>query len=194
MTDETPTNGAAAYAGARSKSEAKNQAVRDSLEPLAPGERPLAVTIAAIVAAVLAVTNLVVYLLSDHAVGADRGKEVFQTVMICGILAVAAIGMWRAKYWAVLGFQTVLGLQVIILSLSILKAKNIWVVLLFLGIIALSSVLFWFLIRAMARLQMPEAPDVKSLKEQREEAEAYAAAEAAAKAAEAEEGSEKNDG
>lgn len=181
MNDQPAENGAAAYAGARSKSEAKNQAVRDSLEPLAPGERPLAVTIAAIASAVLCVANLVVYLLSDHAVGADRGKEVFQTVTICAILAVAAWGMWRAKYWAVLGFQTVLGLQVIILSLSILKAKNIWVVLLFLVIIALSSVLFWFLIRAMARIQMPEAPDVKSLKEQRQEAEAYAAAEAAEK-------------
>lgn len=193
MTDEPQSNGAAAYAGARSKSEAKNQAVRDSLEPLAPGERPLAVTIAAIAAAVLAIANLVVYLLSDHAARSDEGREIFQTMMICGILAVAAAGMWRAKYWAVLGFQTVLGLQVIILSLSILKAKNIWVVLLFLALIALSSVLFWFLIRAMARIQMPEAPDVKSLKEQREEAEAYAAAEAAAKAAE-EEGSEEKDG
>ena len=186
-------NGAAAYAGARSKSEAKNQAVRDSLEPLAPGERPLAVTIASIAAGILAVANLIVYLMSDHAVGADRGKEVFQTLMICGILAVASWGMWRAKYWAVLGFQTVLGLQVIILSLSILKAKNIWVVLLFLAIIALSSVLFWFLIRAMARIQMPEAPDVKSLKEQREEAEAYAAAEAAAEEARREK-SEEQDG
>lgn len=196
MNDQPSGNGnggAAAYAGARSKSEAKNQAVRDSLEPLAPGERPLAVTIASIAAGILAVANLIVYLLSDHAVGADRGKEVFQTLMICGILAVASWGMWRAKYWAVLGFQTVLGLQVIILSLSILKAKNVLVVLLFLAIIALSSVLFWFLIRAMARIQMPEAPDVKSLKEQREEAEAYAAAEAAAEEAERER-SEEQDG
>lgn len=193
MNEETPTNGAAAYAGARSRSEAKNQAVRDSLEPLAPGERPLAVTIAAIAAGVLAIANLVVYLLSDHATGADHNKEVFQTAMICGILAVAAVGMWKAKYWAVLGFQTILGLQVIILSLSILKATKVWVVPVFLLIIALSSVLFWFLIRAMARIQMPEGPDVKTLKEQREEAEAYAAAEAKAEAA-AKELSEEQDG
>lgn len=179
MSGKTEEDGAAAYAGARGRSEAKNQAARESLEPLAPGERPLAVTIAAVAAAILSIANLVVYVLSDHAVGADRGKEVTQTLLICGVLAVAAWGMWRAKYWAVLGFQTILGLQIIVLSLALLKASDWWVVVIFLTIIGLSSVLFWFLIRAMARIQMPEAPDVKSLKEQREEAEAHAALEAA---------------
>ncbi len=171
MTEETDPR-----ARARARTEAKNQAVRDSLEPLAPGERPGAVTIAAVIAGLLAVGNLLTYLLSDHAQNADRGKEIFQSLLICGILAVASWGMWRAKYWAVLGFQTILGLQILVLSLSILRASNALVALLFLAIILLSAVLFWYLVRAMARLQMPEAPDVQSLKEQREAAEAAAAA------------------
>jgi hypothetical protein len=165
-----------ARARRKARSEAKDQAVRDSLEPLEPGERPLAVTIAAVIAGLLAIGNLVTYLLSDHAVGADRGKEIFQTLAICGILAAASWGMWRAKYWAVLGFQTILGLQILVLALSILTASNALVALLFLSIILMSSVLFWFLIRAMARIQMPEAPDVKKLREQREEAEQAAQA------------------
>jgi hypothetical protein len=163
------------------RTEAKNQAVRDSLEPLAPGERPKAVTIAAVAAGLLAVGNLITFLLSDHATGADRSREVLQTILICGILAVASWGMWRAKYWAVLGFQTILGLQILILSLSLLTVSNALVALLFLAIILLSAVLFWYLVRAMARIQMPEAPDVKTLKEQREEAEAAAAAREAEK-------------
>ena len=47
------------YARAR---EAKNEAVRAALVPLEPGERPLAVTVAAIVAALLAVANVVLCL------------------------------------------------------------------------------------------------------------------------------------
>ena len=186
MSEESNNAGAEAYARARARSEVKNQAVRDSLEPLEPGERPLAVTIAAIAAGLLAIANLAIYLLSDHPDAAERGKEVFQTLMICGILAVASIGMWRAKYWAVLGFQTILGLQILVLSLSLIKAEKILAVLIFLVIIGLSSTLFWFLIRAMARLQMPDAPDIKSLQEQRAEAEAFAAAEAAEAAESAE--------
>ncbi|MGK2877437.1 MAG: hypothetical protein ACSLFF_02490 [Solirubrobacterales bacterium] len=158
-------------ASARARTEAKNQAVRDSLAPLAPGERPGAVTVASIVAGLLAVGNLVTYLLSDHAANADRGKEVVQTLVICGILALASWGMWRAKYWAVLGFQTILGLQVLVISLSLLTVNNALVALLFLTIVLLSAVLFWYLVRAMARIQMPETPGMISLQEQRERAE-----------------------
>lgn len=168
---ESPDQELDSRARSRARTEAKNQAVRDSLEPLEPGERPLAVTIASVVAGLLAIGNLVTYLLSDHAANADRGKEVFQTLLICAVLAAASWGMWRAKYWAVLGFQTILGLQIIVLSLSILKVSKPLVALLFLAIILLSSVLFWFLVRAMARLQMPEGTEIKSLREQREEAE-----------------------
>jgi hypothetical protein len=162
------------------RTEAKNQAVRDSLEPLAPGERPGAVTVAAIVAGLMALGNLAAFLFSDAAAKAEIGRT-FQTLLGCGILTVAAIGMWRAKYWGVLGFQTILGLQILILSLSLLTVSNVLVAVLFLAIIVLSAVLFWYLVRAMARIQMPEAPDFQSLKEQREEAEAAAAANAAQK-------------
>lgn len=169
MNDQPKTGGAAAYANARSRSEAKNQAVRDALEPLAPGERPGAVTVAAVVAALLSAGNVVTYLLSDHAKGADGGREIFQMVMISAVLAVAAWGMWRAKYWAVLGFQTLLGLQAIVMVLSLMRADSALAALIFLAVIALSAILFWYLIRAMARLQMPESPEERRLREQRED-------------------------
>ena len=170
-------------ARARARTEAKNQAVRESLEPLPPGERPGAVTIAAIVAGLMSVGNLLAYLFSDAAAKVETGRT-FQTLLGCGLLAIASVGMWRAKYWAVLGFQTILGLQILILSLSLLRVSNALVALLFLAIILLSAVLFWYLVRAMARIQMPDAPDIKSLQEQRAAAE---------KAAEDEE-SERSDG
>lgn len=171
MSDDPQASGAQRYANSRERSEAKNQAVRDSLEPLEPGERPLAVTIAAVVALLLSLGNLVTYLLADHSTGPDRGREIAQTFLICAVLLVASWGMWRAKYWAVLGFQTILGLQVIAMSLALLKVSELWVALLFLALIAVSSVLFWYLIRAMARIQMPEPPDSKSQDEAKEETE-----------------------
>jgi hypothetical protein len=67
----------------------------------------------------------------------------------------AAWGMWNLKYWAVLGFQALLGLSVITASLSLLVASNVEAVVRSLVVIAAAGTLFWFLIRAMARLQMP---------------------------------------
>jgi hypothetical protein len=162
---------AEAYAARRAKSEAKNQAVRDSLVPLEKGERPLAVTVAAVVAFLMAIANIVGYFLSDHATGDEHQKEIIQLVFFTGVLLIAAIGMWRVKYWAVIGFQTLLGLQIIIMVLTLTRASNIWAALIFAVVIAVAAILFWYLIRAMARIQMPESPDMKRLREELEESE-----------------------
>jgi hypothetical protein len=55
----------------------------------------------------------------------------------------------------VLGFQALLGLSVVTGSLSLLVASNVEAVVRSLVVIAAAGTLFWFLIRAMARLQMP---------------------------------------
>ena len=67
----------------------------------------------------------------------------------------AAVGMWQKRYWAVLGFQALLGLSVVTGSLSLLVASNLEAVVRSVVVIAAAGTLFWFLIRAMARLQMP---------------------------------------
>lgn len=158
---------------ARARTEAKNQAVRDELEPLAPGERPLAVTIASVAAMLFAIGNFVAYMLTDDFSGSNESRAVVQLVLICVILFAASIGMWFMKYWAVLGFQTVLGLQFIVYSLSMLRAESILAVLVLLALIAASGTLFWFLIRAMARIQLPETPLQKELRERDAESAAH---------------------
>ena len=70
----------------------------------------------------------------------------------------AAVGMWRCRYWAVLGFEALLGIALIWSSLSLLVASNVAGVVLCLAIIAISGPLFWFLIRVMARIQLPGRP------------------------------------
>ena len=64
--------------------------------------------------------------------------------------------MWKARYWAVLGFQALLAITALVGFLSLLVASNVLAVLLSLVVLAGSGVLFYKLIRAMARIQMPE--------------------------------------
>ncbi|HEY6780026.1 MAG TPA: hypothetical protein VI111_03685, partial [Thermoleophilaceae bacterium] len=79
-------------------------------------------------------------------------------VVISGVLMLIAWGMWKAKYWAVLGMQTLLAITVIFGALGLLNALNVWAVLLLVAMIAGAGTLFWFLIKAMARIQMPPRP------------------------------------
>ena len=136
---------------------ARDEAIRMSLEPLAPGERPRVVTIAAIVAFAFAIANVVATLTVDD-LSSDNGNPATVAVVTTGILVVAGAGMLARKYWAVLGFQCVLGLQIVVFSLALTRVQKWWVGLALTIAIGLLGVLFWKLIRAMARLQMPERP------------------------------------
>jgi hypothetical protein len=66
--------------------------------------------------------------------------------------------MWTVRYWAVLGFEALLGFQIAVAALSLLVASNWWAALLCVAVIGLAGWLFWKLIRAMARIQMPDRP------------------------------------
>ena len=135
------------------RSRERTEAARAALQPLAPGERPLAVTVAAVVAALIAVTNLVLFLAGWEVRGQEPSTS--GTLIFCAVIATAAVGMWRTKYWAVLGFEMLLGIALVGTAISLLRASNLAAVALCFGIFAVCGPLFWFLIRAMARLQMP---------------------------------------
>ena len=140
--------------------DAKNEAARAALEPLAPGQRPTAVTVGAIVALVLAVANLIAVVagwnggIDDD----DRARAVAGSLLVTGLLLAVAWGMWRSRYWAVLGMQTLLGLTLIASALGLVTAGDALAVVLLVVIIALAGALFWFMVKAMARIQMPERP------------------------------------
>jgi hypothetical protein len=137
------------------RSRARDEAVRQGLEPLAPGERPGAVTIAAIVAFVFAVANVVATLTVGE-LSSDNGDPTVFAVVTTSILVLAGGGMLARRYWAVLGFQVILGLQIVVFSLALLRVQKWWLGILMAIAILLLGLLFWKLIRAMARLQMPD--------------------------------------
>jgi cation transport ATPase len=146
----------AAYA----RSRAKDEQARANLKPLRPGERPTAVTVGAIVAALLAVANLIALAFGYNA-GEDTlspGSELTGSILTTLVVGIVAYGMWRARYWGVLGMQTLLALTLVVSSLALLFANSVWAALLLAMILAGAGTLFWFLIKAMARIQMPGRP------------------------------------
>jgi hypothetical protein len=156
-----PTSPAPApAAGAYSRSRARDDAARAALKPLRPGERPRAVTVGAIAAALLALANLVALAFGYNA-GEDTvspGSDATGSIIAAAVLALVAYGMWRARYWAVLGMQTLLALTIVVSALGLIQAVNWWAFVLVSLILVLSGTLFWFLVKAMARIQMPERP------------------------------------
>jgi hypothetical protein len=126
----------------------RDEVAREQLVPLGEGERPLAVTIAAGVAAVLVVVYVVAFLVSDANVAAGLPFVI--------ALAVAAVGMWRSRYWAVLGFQVILALTLVNGLLFLLIKASGWGIVAGLVVVAAVGALFWFLVKALARIQMPE--------------------------------------
>ena len=143
-----------------SRSRAKNEAARAALKPLGPGERPTAVTVGAIVAALLAAANLIAVVAGwDGAAGEDdRARALAGSILVTGLLCVVAWGMWRAKYWAVLGMQTLLALTLIASALGLVTAGSAGAVIVLVLIIVAAGILFWFMVKAMARIQMPDRP------------------------------------
>jgi hypothetical protein len=137
------------YARAREKDEA----ARAALVPLAPGERPWPIALSAILATLFAIANVVLVLAGWEV---DGKRPIASGLIFAGVMLAAAAGMWRMKYWAVLGWEVLLGVTFVGAMLSLLRAGNAYGALLAVLVMALTGPLFWLLIRQMARIQMPK--------------------------------------
>jgi hypothetical protein len=139
--------------------EERNAEARARLEPLEPGERPRAVTVAAVVSALLALVFAVSAVLAVAGVDAS-GRDIRPApiVLFAAVFVVMTLGMWRARYWAVLGFQTLLLLTMLASALGLVQVSTVPEAVATVALLAGSGTLFYFMIRAMARIQMPEPP------------------------------------
>jgi hypothetical protein len=150
------SNGATS-ASTRAEAEplSKDELARERLEPLREGERPLAVTVAAVICVLLALGNMIVF-----AAGLEVGNSepnALGAVSFALLMLVAAVGMWYARYWAVLGFQAILAISIVSTFLFlVVGADTVVAVVASVVILAASGTLFWFLVKSLARLQMPE--------------------------------------
>ena len=76
-----------------------------------------------------------------------------------------AWGMWRARYWAVLGFQLILVLLIFSAVFGLAaQAASVAQIIATLALLAVSGTFFWFMVKAMARIQMPTRDVNESLR------------------------------
>lgn len=139
------------------RAEERNQEARESLEPLAEGERPLVVTIAAAIAALIAISIVGGYLAGAEVDG--ERPRLAQVLAPALLMAIMAWGMWRARYWAVLGFQLLLVFLIFSAVFGLTaQASTVGQFAATLGLLAVAGSLFYFMVKAMARIQMPTRP------------------------------------
>jgi hypothetical protein len=136
------------------RAEERNREVREGLTPLAEGQRPLVVTIGAVVSALIVASIVVGYLLG---LAVDGEKPPLAQVLAPALLmGTMSWGMWRARYWAVLGFQLLLVLLILSAVFGLAaQAATAAQVAATLGLLAVSGTFFYFMVKAMARIQMP---------------------------------------
>lgn len=136
------------------QAEVRNREAREALEPLVEGERPLVVTIGAAVSAAIALSVVVGYLAGTEVDG-ERPRFV-QALAPALLMGIMAWGMWRARYWAVLGFQLVLVFVIFSAFFGLVAgASTVTEILGTLALLAVSGAFFFFMVKAMARIQMP---------------------------------------
>ena len=155
--EEQTTINEGSIAAGYARTAEKDRQAREQLTPLYEGERPLVVTIGAAFSALIA---LIFWVSTGVAVFTDatvQGREPhpLQLAVIAGVLTAMAWGMWRARYWAVLGFQMLL---VIFLLAGVAGLVSATTVPQAIGTVLLVGVclgFFVFMVKAMARIQMP---------------------------------------
>ncbi|HEY8082645.1 MAG TPA: hypothetical protein VIE64_03675 [Solirubrobacterales bacterium] len=139
------------------QAEERNREVRESLQPLAEGERPVAVTVAAVISALIAAVfwaSAGVAAFTDTTVDGQE-PAVVPIVAFAVLMTMMTWGMWRARYWAVLGFQMLLVLFLLAGMGGLVSATTVVQALSTGLLLVLSGVLFFFMVKAMARIQMP---------------------------------------
>jgi hypothetical protein len=143
-----------------SKSELRNQLARDELTPLDEGERPGVVTIGAVISLLIAASILISWLagVKVRVANTDLSEQPnpFQVFPPAILFAVMGYGMLRTRYWAVLGFQAVMAIIMIGAFITLIAATSVFQALSTLLVLLGAGTLFWFTVKALARIQMPE--------------------------------------
>jgi hypothetical protein len=139
------------------KAEERNRETREALVPLYEGERPGVVTVGAAFSGVIALIFWVstgIALFTDATVEGNDPHPL-QIALIAAVLTAMAWGMWKARYWAVLGFQMLLVIFLLAGVAGLVSATTVPQVIGTVLLVAVCLAFFLFMVKAMARIQMP---------------------------------------
>ena len=132
--------------------------MRASLRPIAPGERPWVITVGAALAALNGLVQLILYLAGVKLKVAGTRPQALPVIAFAFLMFVCAAGMWRLRYWAVLGFQALLAIVILTFALLLVRASSILGVVVSLVVVGAGGFLFYRLVRILSRIQMPKYP------------------------------------
>jgi hypothetical protein len=154
-TDAATGPGPAAARRPYGRAEARNEAVRATLTPYAEGERPWPIVVSAIVAALFGAFNLVSLLIGAKLRVGGQKPGAAGVLLFALVMFVCAGGMWRMRYWAVLGFQALLVLVLLTFAVLLIKVSNLAGLAVCVVGLTVGGVLFYKLVKAMGRMQVP---------------------------------------
>jgi hypothetical protein len=114
--------------------------------------------VCAVICIVLAITNVVLFAAGTKPHVGGSKPQLPEILVFSGLMLACAYGMWRLRYWAVLGFMTLLAIGVLGFCLALIRVSNLWWALVCIAVIAVGGYLFLKLVRVLSRLQMPQPP------------------------------------
>jgi hypothetical protein len=129
----------------------RDELARAALRPLGEREWPAPLRIAIAVCLLLA-AGVIAGAASVHDLS-RHGGSLPGAALLAVVLALLAQGMYRRRYWAVLGFEALLGFQIIVTSLALVVASTLLAAAICLLSVLLGGWLFWKLVRVMGRIQ-----------------------------------------
>jgi hypothetical protein len=150
-----PTELAAERPSRSVRIEQQNAAIRATLQPYAPGERPWTIRIAAAAALALGGVQLLLYLLHTKGPVSGQTPKAGTTIVYAALLVFCAGGLWFMRYWAVLGFMALLALTTLQFALALIKVSSALGLLIAAAGTGACSALFYKLVRVLSRIQMP---------------------------------------
>jgi hypothetical protein len=155
---KTPAAKPSMAAAARRRSEERNAVVRATLTPLAPEERPWPIRVGALLALLIAVSNVVQVIVGGKVEFQRQHVAAVGPIIFSVLMVVCAAGMWQKRYWAVLGFQALLAIVILTFALVLVRASSLLGVVVSLAVVGIGGFLFYKLVRVLSRLQMPKYP------------------------------------
>jgi hypothetical protein len=114
--------------------------------------------VSALIALVLVIANLVLVILHVSFKAGPQRVSTGQEILYLVVMSMCAYGLWRTRYWAVLGFMVLLLLTVLTATLALVRVTNAAGAAFAVALIAGGGFLFYKLVRVLSRIQMPRPP------------------------------------
>jgi hypothetical protein len=132
--------------------------VRASLTPFAQGERPWAVKVSVGLAFLLGAANLGLFVAGAKPSVGGQQPHLPAILIFSGLMLICSAGMWLMRYWAVLGFQTLLAIGLLGFSLALVRVSSLVWAAVCVAVIGTGGFLFYKLVRVLSRIQLPAPP------------------------------------